>query len=79
MNRRGFLFGVAGLVAAPSIVRAGSLMPVRSVVEGAAEAFLRLYNEDVHRTMQRATLSIVEWRSAIWYYPAHDNPRLLTR
>lgn len=28
MNRRGFLTGVAGLLAAPAIVRAGSLMPV---------------------------------------------------
>lgn len=28
MNRRGFLFGVGSLLAAPAIVRAGSLMPV---------------------------------------------------
>ncbi len=28
MNRRGFLTGVVGLLAAPAIVRAGSLMPV---------------------------------------------------
>lgn len=28
MNRRGFLTGVAGLLAAPAIVRASSLMPV---------------------------------------------------
>jgi hypothetical protein len=28
MNRRGFLFGVGSLLAAPAIVKAGSLMPV---------------------------------------------------
>lgn len=29
MNRRGLITGVLGLIAAPAIVRAGSLMPVR--------------------------------------------------
>lgn len=33
MNRRSFLFGVgASLIAAPAIVRAASLMPVRGIV-----------------------------------------------
>jgi hypothetical protein len=30
MNRRGFITGLISLVAAPAIVRAGSLMPVKS-------------------------------------------------
>jgi hypothetical protein len=30
MNRRGFLLGMGALLAAPSIVRAGSLMPVKA-------------------------------------------------
>ena len=33
MNRRGFLAGVAGFLAAPAIVRASSLMPVSVVPE----------------------------------------------
>jgi len=34
MNRRGFLTGLgAALVAAPAIVRAGSLMPVKTMIE----------------------------------------------
>lgn len=34
MNRRGFLLGLgASLIAAPAIVRAGSLMPVRAIVQ----------------------------------------------
>jgi len=33
MNRRGFLMGVAGFLAAPAIVRAGSLMPVKTFTD----------------------------------------------
>ena len=32
MNRRGFITGLISLVAAPAIVRAGSLMPVKTFV-----------------------------------------------
>lgn len=32
MNRRGFITGLVSLVAAPAIVRASSLMPVRRVL-----------------------------------------------
>jgi hypothetical protein len=32
-NRRGFITGLIALVAAPAIVRAGSLMPVRRMIE----------------------------------------------
>lgn len=39
MNRRGFLTGVAGLLAAPAIVRAGSLMPVKSFPEIGTHGF----------------------------------------
>lgn len=34
MNRRGFLFGIGSLLAAPAIVRAGSLMPVKTLPGG---------------------------------------------
>jgi hypothetical protein len=37
LSRRGFLGGLgAGLIAAPAIVRAASLMPVRAIIEPAA-------------------------------------------
>jgi hypothetical protein len=32
INRRGLITGLVSFVAAPAIVRAGSLMPVRSIV-----------------------------------------------
>jgi hypothetical protein len=32
LARRGFLFGLGALLAAPAIVRASSLMPVRAIV-----------------------------------------------
>jgi hypothetical protein len=32
MDRRSFITGVVGLIAAPAIVRASSLMPVRGIV-----------------------------------------------
>lgn len=32
MNRRGFITGLVSFVAAPAIVRAGSLMPIRAVL-----------------------------------------------
>lgn len=38
MNRRSFLFGVgASMIAAPAIVRAASLMPIRGIVMPIAE------------------------------------------
>jgi hypothetical protein len=33
IGRRGFITGLISLVAAPAIVRAGSLMPVKAIVE----------------------------------------------
>lgn len=33
MNRRGFITGLISLVAAPAIVRIGSLMPVKVMIE----------------------------------------------
>lgn len=33
ITRRGLVTGIAALVAAPAIVRVGSIMPVRSVIE----------------------------------------------
>jgi BMFP domain-containing protein YqiC len=33
VNRRSFISGLAALVAAPAIVRAGSLMPVKQMIE----------------------------------------------
>lgn len=38
MKRRAFIGGLIALVAAPAIVRAGSLMPVKTVVERFTEA-----------------------------------------
>ncbi len=33
INRRGFIAGLAALITAPAIVRAGSLMPVKQMIE----------------------------------------------
>lgn len=47
MNRRGFLTGLSALIAAPAIVRAGNLMPIKVMpieleVYGASPAMLAL-------------------------------------
>lgn len=34
MNRRSFLLGAAGILAAPAIVRASSIMPVKTLAYG---------------------------------------------
>lgn len=53
IGRRGFITGLVSLVAAPAIVRAGSLMPVKMMVEvdplygiGPAYAALKYYRQD---------------------------------
>lgn len=50
MDRRGLITGIISLIAAPAIVRAGSLMPVKSILLPAKDPLAKL----VH------TLS-VEW------------------
>ena len=46
MHRRGFLKGFAALVAAPVIVRAGSLMPVRGIIMDARRPTIGLLPGD---------------------------------
>ncbi len=52
MNRRGFLTGVAGFLAAPAIVRASSIMPVSAPKvwtweQGPIEAYTDLNEESL--------------------------------
>lgn len=46
LPRRGFLLGALSLVAAPAIVRAGSLMPVRGVPLAAADVYFQQATAD---------------------------------
>ena len=71
IGRRGFLTGLISLVAAPAIVRAGSLMPVKVIdlqpygrsplIEG-----LQMMKdlEEIHKRIERAFLIPVS--SSIW-------------
>lgn len=52
LPRRKFLTGLASLIAAPAIVRASSLMPVKSVTIYKTAA---LATEPLHLTLQRLT------------------------
>lgn len=76
MTRRAFLRTAAGrLVAAPAIVRASSLMPVRPVVDmrdivfppllltcdQATEAMLKLWHEETERAVREAVLYGTGW------------------
>lgn len=72
MNRRGFITGLASLVAAPAIVKAASLMPVRGIVMAADYGY---------SPAMYAIGSLVEYDRAMWQcrwtevakliYPAH--------
>jgi hypothetical protein len=43
MNRRGFITGLISLVAAPAIIRAGSLMPVKQMLDVSVKLNLSRY------------------------------------
>ncbi len=46
ITRRGFLFGLGALLAAPAIVRAESLMPVRAIVRANTFPTLMVVGQD---------------------------------
>ncbi len=48
LARRGFLFGLGALLAAPAIVRASSLMPVRAIVRANSFPTLLVVGQDGH-------------------------------
>lgn len=57
IHRRSFITGLVSLVAAPAIVRAGSLMPVKVMpVELDLCAMMEALLEDAHRRMYPAML-----------------------
>lgn len=59
LPRRAFLTGLAGLFAAPAIVRAASLMPVKALpVYGAIPGFMTL--ADYARLMEQHRLKMIE-------------------
>lgn len=51
MNRRSFLLGAAGILAAPAIVRASSIMPVKTLAYGDGVARARIDAEEVQEEM----------------------------
>jgi hypothetical protein len=48
LARRSFLFGLGALLAAPAIVRAESLMPVRAIVRANTFPVLMVVDQDGH-------------------------------
>jgi len=66
INRRGFIAGAAALFCAPSIVRASSLMPVRSLerlypslaLEAAGKVFRIPYDGDLFADMARSLTKV---------------------
>jgi hypothetical protein len=80
MNRRGFITGLISLVAAPAIVRAGSLMPVKSfeIYDGVAlncmphpEAFGNMVGVDL---TEKSLLQLLVYVRESWGYvesPTH--------
>ncbi len=64
LNRRSLITGLISLVAAPAIVRAGSLMPVK-LVELSIEDLLRLRIADAERVLAVSMQTIIygnsEW------------------
>jgi hypothetical protein len=53
MNRRGFLTGIGALIAAPAIVRYGSLMPVRGIIQSVSLRPLSVYNVGADQDITR--------------------------
>lgn len=64
LNRRGLLFGLgASLVAAPAIVRAGSLMPVRALTPSSLAASGELTVEKI--------IEFKQWAFRAWIRQGH--------
>lgn len=57
MNRRGFITGLTSLIAAPAIVKASSLMPVRGIIVPVAHDILT-----THRYVFRTSIPQAAWR-----------------
>lgn len=70
IGRRGFITGLVSLVAAPAIVRAGSLMPVKAMTMADE---LALINARIHHAMMQAnpTIRVLaefgDWETAVKY------------
>jgi len=62
MNRRGFLTGLVSLIAAPAIVRATSLMPIK-VLEAEYGLGPMLTAIEVQRRINDLTLWRVDWHA----------------
>lgn len=63
MNRRGFITGLISLVAAPAIVKCGSLMPVRVI--------------EPYRFIIHTRLPIATWRLLYHSVPINEVEELL--
>lgn len=71
MNRRGFLLGLGtSIIAAPAIVRAASLMPVRGIVMPVAMP------SDVFRIIHRSIMADARKAFDVYIYMDDLHPRL---
>ena len=74
VGRRGFLKGLAALVAVPAIVRATSLMPVKKAAEALGMNDAEFATSDLLvRGYERFSFSYVDWRGLYLSFPTqHD-------
>jgi hypothetical protein len=77
MHRRSFLLGLGALMAAPAIVKATSLMPVKQMVVPVRERMIKAYLDDrhkvVHWVMADGKLRVMA-DGKLTDYVAWDNP-----
>ncbi len=64
-TRRGFITGLISFVAAPAIVRAGSLMPVRGIIQPTSMLSDLIYSDaspPIGPMIFRTGLPVIIWR-----------------
>lgn len=69
MNRRGLITGLVSLVAAPAIVRATSLMPVRGIIlplDGTPLIVQTVYCNRTIGTLEDLQAAQAAFRTSIW-------------
>lgn len=64
IGRRGFITGLISLVAAPAIVRAGSLMPVKVMIEPVWRSFAEIDEVYGHGPLMNAMPYLIDWNAA---------------
>lgn len=65
INRRGLITGLISLAAAPAIVRASSLMPVKVIRQITPQDILNLWMSDYAAQMQKASEEMILYGSSV--------------